>query len=516
MSILDMPHPAVATWLVGEKEISVHKEQDCLTFSVKNGGQIERESQPISTEIYTVQRAEMLIRIFREVIQATLANGVSQYCFLPVLCTDAWILQEEQYVSTRFQAGLFGRIVLDYPKRGEVASKVVGARWGIFDPSNRVVSQFAVDEGSAAAGFLSNAFGRRGDEYDFYARQVKPIITCGADGRVTSIALKHFSTFDKNVMLDEDHWAVTLVSSSAYATVGCSGYRGMDHGHGMIAYEGVIENRQFLKFAHITVNDRVRGVPDQRRRAEEARVEILDRKPASLSRGPTWKRGRNAVENMLRPIREAVNRSLYVTFGVMSDVNERVSRVTTPISRWTIPLGALALGSGFVFTILVLRSKEPRSGDPRASRLAAESMSFTWMESIAMSASIAGYGMLTPRQLAGALVPTYRDNKLVFAMAALVAGASIALPVFFISSRARLPHQARVLAAASLFCAGNEIIHTFVNRNKTLNCISWCRNQLQNAGIEIHERAWTKIVPHAVVAYLRAHPEAVTLRERCP
>lgn len=149
----------VTRLLVGEREVSVHKEQDRLMFSVRNSDQVEYSNRPIPTLMYNTQRAEMLIRIFRDVIQNSLTtDGISRDSFLPVLCTEACILREGRYVPTRFQAALFGRIITDAQIRGEITSRIVGAYWGVFDPASRVVSQFGVDERSTAATFFTMPF----------------------------------------------------------------------------------------------------------------------------------------------------------------------------------------------------------------------------------------------------------------------------------------------------------------------------------------------------------------------
>jgi len=341
MSSVHLANSVVAILSVGEKEISVHKGEARLTFSVKHGEQIERVNQAIPIQFYNLQRAEVLIKIFHEVIQENFASGISQQCFLPVLCREAWVLQEGEYVSTRFQVGLFGRVVF---------SGVIGARWGVFDPASREVSQFAVEESDAATVFLQKVYGAKREDYDSYAEKAKPVILCGEDGRVQSIALKYLSpsALDANVMLDEDHWAVTLASSNSYMSVGYCGFKGINHGHGMIAYEGIANGRQFLKFAHITTRDRVRGVPDPGRDAEtEARVEIFDERPASLRQGPTWRKTRSSVEAMLCFIQAAERNSTYVKFRTSSDMIQRVARDRFIIDSYPylIGLAALALGN---------------------------------------------------------------------------------------------------------------------------------------------------------------------------
>jgi len=287
---------------------------------------------------------------------------------------------------------------------------------------------------------LQKVYGAKKEDYDSYAEKVKPVILCGADGRVQSIALKYLSpsTLDTNVMLDEDHWAVTLASSDSYMSVGYCGHKGINHGHGIIAYEGIENGRQFLKFAHITTRDRVRGVPDPGRdAATQARVEIFDERPASLRQGPTWRRTRCSVEAMLRPIQAAEGNSTYVKFGASSDIIQRVTK---------------AYFCGF-FMIFLSSSRAYKAG--------------------VMDAIVGGMSTNCRAE---------------------------ALKLGFITHDTLVTHDPL-----------SEVLRIYGESMGATNCISWSLDQLPNAGIRAIVPV-TEVTPHAVVNYLRLHPEASELR----
>lgn len=494
----------VASWVVGQREVSVRKENDRLKFSVKNGDVYERQDELISKELYSTLRAEALIKMFRNVIQNNLLNGISQHSFLPILCREVWVLQDDRYVPTHFQAALFGRVVFDTPD-----GTIVGARWGVCNPSNREVVQIDLDDiPNPVQTFIKKAFGAREADYNVYAREVKPVMTRGDDGRVQSIALRHFSLFDGSVLLDENNWAITLVTTNNPG-VGSYSVRGSNHGHAMIAYEGVENCLQFRRFAHITQDDRVRREPDVgrnpftkvriailkflrfahiiqndrirgesdvgRNRLTQARVEILDKDPrSSLSLGPTWSRTRNLVEAMILPIQEAEKNSCYVEFGKMRDVAQASTLLGRKVAR-AVAIGSLVVGGGVVVigTLVLI-----------------------------------GGGVAVLVTAPVATVPV------VLSSAALIAAAPAVAPQVAIIATSIFAIEGVVLALFALTSGAtavdNKLEDVHQDLDRVVNCISWCERQLLNAGIKITVPS-TRITPLAVVNYLRAHSEAVVL-----
>jgi hypothetical protein len=185
--------------------------------------------------------------------------------------------------------------------------------WGVFHEEGATVARFD-DASGEVRDFLSWVPQKdcQNNHYAMtaYANKCKIILTYDLENRIQSVVLKRMSFFDRELELDEQHWAITVLSSK-----GCSGLiESLDCGHAMIACEGVKNNRQFLKYVHITTRNEKEAGPDLNRKSDEARVEILRQEV------PTWPRPKCAVEKMLCPIEKAQEEKRYVRFAVYRDV----------------------------------------------------------------------------------------------------------------------------------------------------------------------------------------------------
>ena len=310
-----------AKWNLGQTEISLFRAEERLKFSVKTDGVVTRE-EDFSSERYDISYALNLIRIFHDVIQGNLSREVGAASFLPVLCRgDVWTLRDGQYVPiTGVRIALFG-----------LARSCEGV-WGIFQEASATVERFD-DVSGEVRDFLSWVPRQDCQENNYavtaYANKCKIVLTYDLENRIQFVLLKRMSFFDRELELNEQHWAVTVLSSK-----GCSGLiESLDCGHAMIACEGVQDNRQFLKYVHITTRHEDPDHPDLNRKPDEARVAIL-RESVPLYKalyGPTWPRPRCAVENMLRPIEEARDKKRYVQFAMYRDVPVAVVPVAAAV-----------------------------------------------------------------------------------------------------------------------------------------------------------------------------------------
>ena len=122
------------------------------------------------------------------------------------------------------------------------------------------------------------------------------------DQRITKVVLHFFSLIDGSVLLDERNWAVTLVSPSIFSS------------HAMLACEGVENRKPFLRYVHFTQNPRQRH---PKVTSHEGQIESFDAiAPLSSRNGPTIRRSRELVKNLLRFAQDRVNQRLPFMSGL--------------------------------------------------------------------------------------------------------------------------------------------------------------------------------------------------------
>lgn len=363
----------IAQWAVGDSKVCLFVKQNRLFFSeTKEGAHKEGE---IPLNLYDLPYAVNLVHLFHQVIQENLVNGAHPACFLPILCTDAFLVKSDQTKATDLAAskvvfdalqrtGFSGahlqvfcegnqpayarkrefkrnlRVAL-FAKVDKIAGRVIHARWGIanlsnhtsygipLDPRDRMVNDFLINAPSYNKPNPNKAYNYA---MTHYSKGFRVGAIYDPELTIHSVSMSHASLFNREVLIDENQWAITLVSKNAICRVGLLT---KDTGHAMIAYEGVERDshgvlRPFIKYAHITTEDADPDHPDPSRQKNEARVERFSREPYALvnaSTGPTWSVPKDAIRNMEQIID---NGPRYVPFSFFGE-EIKVDR----LSSWT-------------------------------------------------------------------------------------------------------------------------------------------------------------------------------------
>lgn len=361
----------VGKWNVGQKEVIVFKEGNVLRYSVLVGGnQQKRGSISADTiNLYGVRWAMRIIQIFERVVQANLESwidsqdGIGSQTFLPILYMEGYVQNERSIDNTNVKVALFGR-----PKPEGMGLRAIGARWGVFDPSEaESVSFCEVDELSGEALSFIKKFrdyrpvlinqehtedckhpiedigvGKRCiRSYEKEVGRLRAIMSTNSESRISSIDLKYVSNFNPNVILSENSWAITVVSGR---NLTCGGR--VNIGHAMIACEGLENGKFFLKYVHISPMQVPEG---EEKHSNRAWIDIIQpqssHKITITSQGPTWTRPRNLVERMIKPLEEAQHS---VKFSDKKDAKDSTFRGVAAIVGGIVMVagGALAIGGG--------------------------------------------------------------------------------------------------------------------------------------------------------------------------
>ena len=216
----------IGKWNIRGKNVTVVKERDALAYSTPE------KTEKISTAligIYGVRRSINLIEIFKDVIQANLADGISSRAFLPLLLTDGFIEKTIDRKVTyeplaHMQIALFGQI----DESSHLESTLIGARWGVFKSLGKTVTHIPVDDTSGEAlKFLNSIDYLKPEKYLLFARNFRPIVSLSEDGHISSIVLRCFSKMDPNKIITDENWAITVISANGRV-------RGCPLGHAMI------------------------------------------------------------------------------------------------------------------------------------------------------------------------------------------------------------------------------------------------------------------------------------------
>ncbi len=502
-----------ANWDVGGREVSLYGDDEGLKFSIKrrNSEHYELRDQPVSLVAYRslvtyYMRNELrglpppgaLASRFRDIIHISLHNEVDTTSFLPVYFTDAPLMfSNGQHRPANLQVALFGRI-RDQIVNGQLAQTVIGAHWGVFHPASGAIEHFEANaECVATKTFLERDL----REFDSYAKRFRPVLACDATNRIQSVALRHVSLFDRDILLDEQNWALTLVSTKGrsveYPGVGC----GSEAGHAMIGYEGVTEGHRFLKYAHITTLNKDPRIPDPGRNSDEARVEIRDSANMritleSLYIGPTWPRTKDLVERMLRPIKEAAEAPTYVRFAQNRDV-AAISLHATGIGIGVAGvIGTLIAGPPIILSTRNTVQMLSNEATVRAARAAARALA---------------RGMRAGRAVeVGRVIRAARAGLAVFKFLFLTAVYLGVTSAATVAIAATLPaSQALTIVGGGIFF-GRPLVNRLGRIAECDNCLSWSLKRLLKGKIEIKlPRLPPMIRPPDAVNYLRSHPEAV-------
>ena len=309
------PSQLIHTWTIDSREISLFRDSESR-LSFCDGG----DRKTFSPLLYDTDYAIKLIGLFKNTIEANLKSqkphlaplhllgqtrvNVPLYesCFLPKLCTDA-----------NGKSGI--KVALFYHKNAK--NELTAARWGVFDPSNNkersfeilndpVVEVFAkkapLDNSphfepvldlvkdkngrpildSEGSPIYKPALDKKGkavmkeaaDHYQLtaYAKQFRVFVKCDANEQITSIFLKNVSQLDRDVVIDEENWTVTALSTKEISRGWFRQLFTGDIGHAMLACEGVDQGKYFLRYIHFTPNPRDRNPA---LKDDEAQIEIF-------------------------------------------------------------------------------------------------------------------------------------------------------------------------------------------------------------------------------------------------
>lgn len=141
-----------------------------------------------------------------------------------------------------------------------------------------------------------------------YAKRFRISLICDADRCIQNVVLQRISLIDNSVVLDENNWAVTLVSTGQSSQSRLNRFFGDNAGHAMLACEGLEHGKQFLRYIHVTLNPINRN---PKLRVGEAQMEIFDREiPLKTLNGPTSTRSKALVGNMFSYVQEMENKPL--------------------------------------------------------------------------------------------------------------------------------------------------------------------------------------------------------------
>jgi hypothetical protein len=283
----------IRQWTTKDKVICLFREPDRFAFSTE--GRMG-PTRSFKSTVYDIDYATSLIPMFHRVIGTNLATQEPHSsCFLPQLCLAA------QNEPTQLVA-LFGRV-------DTRTDEIVGLRWGVFDTSTQEQSSLEISADDAISrNFLRKAPGtnyrkmerlvdKKGrsvereanDSYarSFFEKHFYVVIHRDETHIIQNITLYCTSLLDRNVVLDENNWAVTLVSAKKRRGVGAW----LNAGHAMIACEGIKADGFFLKYLHISAESTMSKV---------AQIEVSQKTSLIDSvNGPTWSRTKDFVEKML-------------------------------------------------------------------------------------------------------------------------------------------------------------------------------------------------------------------------
>ena len=318
----------VSQWNVrGRPPISLFlNERSKFAYSIAN-----TNPEPILPYLYSNdRRTRVIIDLFRDVIAENLRKSVTSSSFVPVFESRVCIKRGEEYVPLdKLNVALFGQ---GNPETKEI----LDARWGIYNETDDSTAIVEIDTShmeDSVRKCLVNVLCHKQTPKLYSSEYVMALATLNAKGKIQSIALKVLgqktSLYNENLPLDENHWAITLISVQSGITSNEQGTGG-DSGHAMIACEGVKDGRPFLTYMHLT----------KKKGDVQARIETITGFIDALH-GPTWVRTKAAVENMFRPIQEAAQRNQHLPFMPGRQIP---ALIAPPLAAASITGGVVALG----------------------------------------------------------------------------------------------------------------------------------------------------------------------------
>jgi hypothetical protein len=321
----------VDQWNVSGKQIILFRQTDETGAKLKYKIEDEQSSLvEIPAHLYsTVDRIYNIVPQFRSFIEANLHRSIEPSSFVPIVESCAWTKRLEQYVEVaHLKVALFGH--------GDSSTKTLHeAHWGIFNAQDNSTKTVVVQkiEGDLQECLVNVLFNRY--HVSFYEDH-RIEVSLDSDGQVLSLALtilsRPSSVFDKSIHLDENNWAITLISTPQLFT----GER-VSSGHAMIACEGVKESCQFLKYAHVTKNPEKGGT---NKSFGGARVETLEKERVrrkDMRNGPTWRRPRSVVENILVLAQKAQQERQVIPFAI----GKNIYKIAFPVASICLVAAAI-------------------------------------------------------------------------------------------------------------------------------------------------------------------------------
>jgi hypothetical protein len=446
-------------WNVRGKQIILFcqddKTNEKLKYKIEDG-----QSNPVEipSRLYSnINLIWNIVLLFHDVIEANLHHSIEPSSFIPLLASTAEIKQLEQYVPVKhLKVALFGR--------GDSNTKTVHeAHWGIFNEQDNSTKRVVVQkiEGDLQECLVNVLFNRY--PVSFYEDHRIEVLL-DSDGQVQSLALtilsrpSFYSAFDKSVSLDENHWAVTLISTPQLFTRGR-----ISAGHAMIACEGVNESHQFLEYVHITKKPEKE---DTTKFPSGARVEATKKvSRKDMINGPTWRRPRSVVENILVLAQKAQQGRQMLPFAL----GKNIYKMAFPVASLGLVVASIVASRYDYRTILAFQSHF---------HLKDSLISFTLHRILSMSQTV--------RSFLWSYGFTYRYGL-----------------------KKSLVRAAASLITASLGGAGMYVSKKLSDR---YDCLSWSVEQLQKAGI--HFRLPLSIItPNGAVEYLNKHVKVLVLKD---
>jgi len=465
----------VDRWNVSGKQIILFYQKDETGAKLKYKTEGEQSSPvEIPPNLYsTVKRIYDIVPQFRGFIEANLHRSIEPSSFVPIVESSAWTKQLEQYVEVaHLRVALFGH--------GDCSTKTLHeAHWGIFNAQDSSIRTVVVQkiEGDLQECLVNVLFNRY--HVSFY-KDHRIEVSLDSDGQVLSLALtilsrpSFYSTFDTNVSLDENQWSVTLVSSRQFFS-----RRRIDAGHAMIACEGVNKSCQFLKYVHVTKNPEKMGA---NKSLSGARVEVLEKEDVRLQdmrNGPTWRRARSAVENMLVLARKAQRDRQMVPFAI----GKNIYKMALPVTGICLVVASIFAARYDYRTILGFHAYLYFKGSLISTGLhRIISMSYAVRDFLWESAS---------DSLEKCIVGALNSNK------------------GFSELNKSLARVTTSITTASFAAAS---VYTFKKLSDRSDCLSWAIEQLSKAGVHF-KLPLSIITPNGAVEYLNLHVKAVVLKD---
>lgn len=323
-----IPDQLIGQWDLPGKSICLFRETNRLSFSTTG---LTGKRSSFTPKLYDLERATWLVQKFHHTIGVNLEREeCHSSCFLPVLCLPVQNAPEKT-------VALFGRVDTTHHPEGEVK----WLRYGIIEGATSQSFE-AKNTDSIFQNFIKNApsanqqlyepvldkknspiLDKRGQPVlqesvnsyamNTYAKRFCVQVEKEESQRVKNVALCYLSQIDGKTPLNEDHWAVTLVSGKVCTGLGLFTriFRGVV-GHALLACEGVRDGKPFLEYVHLTQEARTK-LPGLK--SDEGQIEhFATNTPLDTINGPTWSRSKTLVENMFAFVQKELGKPIKFAF----------------------------------------------------------------------------------------------------------------------------------------------------------------------------------------------------------